>query len=81
MPVPLSVSKHPNPPGYPPPYHTRDLKSFTSTSSGWAAPARQCSTTASTFPRRRSSAHRWGSARTGARGSVASASRSRSLRR
>lgn len=79
--VPLSMPKHPNPAGYPPTHHTRDPTSSTSTSSGRAAPARQCPTTASTFPRRRSSARRWGSARTGARGSVASASRSRSLRR
>lgn len=72
----------PQPSGVPsPPHHSRDPTSSTSTSSGRAAPARQRPTAASTFPRRRSSARRWGSARTGARGSVASASRSRSLRR
>lgn len=63
------------------PYHTHDPTSSTSTSSWRAALARQCPTAISTFPRRRSSARRWGSARTGASGSAASASRSTSLRR
>lgn len=65
----------------PSPYHTHDPTSSTTTSSRRAAPARQRPTVASTFPRRRSSARRWGSVRMGARGSVANASRSRSLRR
>lgn len=63
------------------PHHTHGPTSSTSTFSWWAALARQCPTATSTFSRRRSNACRWGSARTGASGSAASASRSTSLRR
>lgn len=76
-----STQKQPNPAGYPASHHTHDPTSSTSTSSWRVALARQCPTATSTFPRRRSSARRWGSARTGASGSAASASRSTSLRR